>query len=89
MIDIKDKITDQEKAGFENLRVEVMVLEQLLQEKKNQQKWLLTNVFQKLNYNPNLYALEFNAGKDKWNVKLIPGVLDMPNRQERRHPIIG
>jgi len=88
-MDIKDKLTQQEKAGFENLRLENMVIEHLLNEKKQQTMVLLTTVLQKLNYDPKLYGLEFNAGQDKWEVKLRPDALVIPNRQERRHAVGG
>jgi len=88
-MDIKDKLTEQEKAGFENLRVEAMVLQQLLNEKRQQSAILLKAVLEKLGYNPMTYGLEFNAGQDRWDVKLRPDALVIPSRQDRRHPIGG
>jgi len=92
-MDVKEKLTQQEKATFENTRVEIMVLEHLLAEKKQQIALYLKTVLEKLGYNPQLYGLEYNANQDKWEIKLRPDALampgQMPNRQERRHPIGG
>jgi len=93
-MDIKEKLTQQDKAVFENLRVEVLVLEHLLQEKKALSAQHLAQVFQRLGIDTKLYGLEFNAAQDKWEARLRPDALVIPgaipekmiNRQMRRHP---
>lgn len=93
-MDIKDNLTDQDKALFENLRIEIMVLEYLLKEKRALSEQHLASVFQRLGINPALYGLEWNAAQDKWETKLRPDALVTPgglpaqmlNRQMRRHP---
>lgn len=85
-MDIKDKLTLQEKQAFENLRVEMLVLQNLLNEKRGQAELLLKATFQRLNYSPLLNGLEFNAALDKWEVKLRPDAIALPSIQQRGRP---
>ena len=84
MIDIKEKLTKEEKGMFENLRIEMLVLSHLAEEKKRQTVLLLTQVLTKLGYNPQLYGLEFNAAQDSWEVKLRPDAIALPGLTQ--HP---
>lgn len=86
-MDVKDKLTMEEKAAFENLRVELMVLNNVVEQKKAVLRAHLADVLQRLGYNPQTYGLNFNAAKDEWEIKLRPDALALPNRQQRRHPV--
>lgn len=91
MADVKDKLTQEEKASFENIRIEIAVLEHLVQEKRNQVLQLLSSSLLKMGYDPKMYGLKFSAAEDKWEVKLRPDALVLPgqNRPQRRHPTGG
>lgn len=88
MIDIKDKLTVQEKQAFEGLRIETTVLENLLNERHKIMMELLTITFRKLGYDVKLYGLEFNASQDRWEIKLRPDALVMPGmNRDQRHQL--
>lgn len=91
-MDIKDKLTQQEKQAIENLRIEALVLQSLFTERQQIAEKLLGDTFIKLGINGKLYGLTFNFAKDMWEVALRQDVLALPNqqpvmnRQQRRHP---
>ena len=78
MIDIKDKLTAQEKQAFENLRVETQVLQNLLNERRGFAQQFLEDILQKLGYNTMLYGFEFNFGQNKWEIQLRPDAIVLP-----------
>lgn len=81
-MDIKEKLTQQEKQMFENLRVETAVLEKLLHERRQLSGQVLKETLERLNHNPALFGLQFNFAEDKWDVILKPGALVLPGMQE-------
>jgi len=74
-MDVKDQLTEVEKQMFENIRIEVLVLRKLQQEKDQQSGNLLGITLKRLGYDPRLYGLEFNFAQNKWELKLRPDVL--------------
>lgn len=83
-MDIKDKISPEDKQQIGNLVTECQVLNHLLK----QQDAILTNkvqeVLAKVGCSPTLYNLKFNVSQDLWQAKLKEGALILPNRETRR-----
>jgi len=78
-MDIRDKLTLQEKQRFEKLRVETLVLQNLLKERQQVGTEYFKSVLWRIGLNPMLYnGLEFNVGEDKWELKLNPNSLVAP-----------
>lgn len=77
-MDVKDQLTDGDKNRFKNLNVEIQVLTNLLAEKQQHRDEHLRSVLARLGYPPDKYGLEFNAGQDKWEVRLRKDALVVP-----------
>lgn len=86
MIDIKDKLTDEDKGTFESLKLEILVLENLVKERRVILTSHLETCMLKAGFNPKQYGLNFNFKEDKWQVQLRPDALALPgqNRAQRR-----
>lgn len=78
LMDVKEKLSNEEKQAFENLRIESLVLQKLAGEKGMQAQGLFKQVMERLGYNPAMYGLEFNFVQDSWQIKLRPDAIVVP-----------
>ena len=83
-MDIKDKLTQEDKQQLANLAVECGVLNNLLNERKATMNNKAAEILAKNGLSPELYVLKFNPGQDLWEAELKEGALLLPNRETRR-----
>ncbi len=84
MTDVSQKISPEDKTRIKNLHLECMVLQNLLKERAEAKKEVLSLILVKLGAQPTLYGIKVNFDKDEWLLELKPDVLVLPNRAERR-----
>jgi len=83
-MDIKDKLTPEEKQQIGGLVVECQVLNNLLQERSSILESKAKEILAKNGLSPQLYNLIFNPSQDLWEAKLKEEALVIPNRETRR-----
>lgn len=83
-MDIKDKLTPEEKQQIGGLAIECQVLNNLLQERKAILDNKAKEILARNGLSPQLYNLKFNPGQDLWEAELKGGALIVPNRETRR-----
>ncbi len=86
MMDISDKVKQDDKVKVANLTLECQVLQNILNEHKADLQAIMGRVLRENTNNPTLYGIKAMAGK--WEMFLKEGSLAMPapqlNRAERR-----
>ena len=83
-MDIKDKLTLEDKQQMAGLTLECQVLSNLLKQRNAMFQDKIKEILTKLNLSPELYGLKFNQGQDLWEAVLLEGALIVPNRETRR-----
>ncbi len=84
IMDIKDKLTEQDKQQLGCLALECQVLSNLLKERQVAIENKAKEILAKNGLSPELYALKFNPNQDLWEADLKEGALIVPNRETRR-----
>ena len=82
MIDIKDKVTPEEKRQLQNVNLEVVVLKHLLEERQNLLQTLGRGLLERLHYSPQVYNLVASPVQDKWEVRVNPENLLLPGARK-------
>lgn len=83
-MDIKDKLTEQDKQQIANLSLECQVLNNLLKQHNAILGQKANEILAKNGLSPQTYALKFNPSQDLWEAVLKEGALIVPNRETRR-----
>ncbi len=83
-MDIKDKLTLEDKQVLTNLALECQVLESLLHRSKVIMDAKAKEILARQGLSPQLYGLKFNPSQDMWEAELKDGALIVPNREMRR-----
>ena len=83
-MDIKEKLTAQEKQRMGNLALECQVLNNLAKQQSAVLQETAKQIFVRLGMSPETYFLKFNAPEDVWNAELRQDALIIPNREMRR-----
>lgn len=83
-MDIKDKITPEEKQQIGGLVIECQVLNNLLQERNAMLESKVKEILTKNGISPQLYNLIFNPSQDLWRAELKEEALIIPNQETRR-----
>lgn len=83
-MDIKDKISPEDKQQIGSLAIECQVLNNLLQQKNAIFQEKGKEILAKNGLSPERYALKFNPSQDLWEAELKQGALILPNREMRR-----
>lgn len=83
-MDIKEKLTDQQKQEIHNLIIETQVLENLLKERRERLHEKGNQIMSLIGLSPKMYNLKLNPGQNIWEAELKPDVLVVPNRETRR-----
>ena len=86
-MDIKDKLTEEDKQQLANLSLECQVLNNLFKERRAILENKGKEILAKNGLSPQTYALKFNPVQDLWEAVLKEGALIIPNQQTGR--IIG
>lgn len=69
-MDIKEKVTIEQKNQMRNLMIEISVLDNLLKERKAMLQETGVEIITKAGLSPKTYNLRFNSGKDIWDAEL-------------------
>lgn len=83
-MDIKDKLTEQDKQRISGLIIESQVLNNLLKERNAALKNKADEILTRIGLSPQLYSMKFNPSQDLWEAVLKEGALTIPNREQRR-----
>ena len=83
-MDIKNKLTEQDKQELGNLALECQVLNNILKEHQAAIENKAKEVLARQGLSPQLYALRFNPNENVWEAELKEGALIIPNRVARR-----
>ena len=83
-MDIKDKISPEDKQQIASLIIEHQVLSNLLKERNTILENKANEILAKNGLSPQLYALRVNPSQDTWEAELKSGALILPNRETRR-----
>lgn len=83
-MDIKDKLTEQDKQQIQNLSLECQVLNNILKQYTAMLENKGREILSKNGLSPQMYALKFNPSQDLWEAVLKEGALIVPNRETRR-----
>ena len=78
-MDIKDKLTEQDKQQIGNIALQCQVLDTLLKERKAILGNKANEILDKNGLSPEMYALKFNLSKNLWEAVLKEGALIIPN----------
>ena len=79
-MDIKDKITTEEKQRLCDAGLEVQVLQNLLKEHTAKFQREGEQILSRLGLSPKIYRLVFNPGMDAWKAELVTGAIVIPGR---------
>jgi hypothetical protein len=83
-MDIKDKLTEQDKQILGSLALECELLDNLLKERQTIMQNKAKEILAKNGLSPTLYGLTFNPSQGLWEANLKEGALIVPNRETRR-----
>lgn len=83
-MDIKDKVSPEDKAQLAMLALETEVLNNIFQQHKAMTDQKAGQVLAKAGCSPDLYSLTFSPDQDVWEAELKEGALVLPNREARR-----
>ena len=83
-MDIKDKLTPEEKQQIGGLAIECQVLNNLLQERKGILESKAKEILAKNGLSPQTYNLIFNPGQNLWRAELKEAALILPTQEVRR-----
>lgn len=83
-MDIKDKLTQEDKQQIADLTLECQVLANVLKAHDAILKQKVNEILARNGLSPGLYHLKFNPGQDLWEAELKEGGLILPNRETRR-----
>lgn len=83
-MDIKDKISPEDKQQFNTLSLECQVLNNLFQQRRTMLDNKANEVLTKNGLSPASYVLKFNPSQDLWEAVLKEGALVLPTPQTRR-----
>lgn len=79
-MDIKDKLTEQDKQQLQGLALECQVLNNLLGERRAILQSKAEEILARLDLSPKLYNMKFNPGKNLWEAELKAGAIVLPNQ---------
>ena len=82
-MDIKDKITPEDKQQLSNLGLECQVLGQLCNERQAIMGKKADEILASIGLSPKTYALKFNPAKDLWEAVLKESALVVPGQETR------
>ena len=80
-MDIKDKLTEQDKAQLQGISLECQVLNNLLKERQAILENKAQEVLAKAGLSPKMYGLRFNPSKDTWEAELKEGAIILPGQE--------
>ncbi len=83
-MDIKDKVSPEDKQQMRSLALECQLLANLLNERNAMAENKAQEILAKNALSPQTYNLKFNLKKDLWEAILKEGALIIPNRETRR-----
>jgi hypothetical protein len=83
-MDIKDKVSPEDKQQMIGLIMECQMLTNLLRERNALAENKANEILAKNALSPNTYALSVNPKQDSWEANLKEGALVLPNRETRR-----
>ena len=80
-MDIKNKISKEDKALLSNLGVEIRVLESLLGERRSIMGAKANEILASNGLSPEAFGLNFNPGLDRWEAVLKNDALVIPGQE--------
>ncbi len=83
-MDIKEKVSPEDKQQMISLAMESQMLNNLLRERNAMAEDKAKEILAKIGLSPELYGLGFNPQEDSWEATLKAGALILPNRETRR-----
>ena len=83
-MDIKDKLTDQQKQEIQDLIIECQVLENLLKKHRVSLLEKVNQAIKMLGLSPKLYNLKVNPEQNIWVAELKADSLVLPNKETRQ-----
>lgn len=83
-MDIRDKVSPEDKGQVVNLILECQVLNKLLKEHQTILENKAKEILARNGLSPQSYDLKCNPSQDLWQAELKEGALILPNREERR-----
>lgn len=83
-MDIKDKLTEQDKQQIGSLAVKCKVLSDLFKEQNAILENKAKEILAKNGLSPQLYFLKFKHSQNLWQAELREGALIIPNRETKR-----
>ena len=83
-MDIKDKISPEDKQMVADLVIEGQVLEKLLKQHNTALKNKVGEILTNEGLSPQLYELRFNPLKNEWDAALRQGYIIIPNQEVRK-----